>query len=252
MAAFRLVVEQFPGTFYAALAEEQIAKLEQAARPAHAELSAGATEESLGLKRAERRQIQAALQAEGFRPGSLDGLFGPLTREAITRWQSAQGSAVTGYLDAEAARTLLAVAPRVEAVAPGPTGPNWVTAQNQPCKLWTPSPEHVAAVIWSGGCADGMASGYGKVVWQGRGSTGEQIYEGDVRGGNYHGLGTYTFTLHNDRYEGAWRDGKPHGFGVLTSTSGVEFRGTWKRGCFGRKDGRWAHFYTSAEACGFK
>ena len=104
VAAFRLVVEQFPGTFYAALAEKQIAKLEHAA-PAEE-----AAEGLLGLKREERRGIQAALSTVGFQLGLPDGLFGPRTREAIARWQSANGLQTTGYLDASAARTLLAAA----------------------------------------------------------------------------------------------------------------------------------------------
>ncbi len=250
VAAFRLVAEQFPGTFYAALAAEQITKLEQAAQPAPAGPSAEAAERSLGLKRAERRRIQAALLKSGFHPGSPDGLFGPRTREAITRWQSAKGAEATGYLDAEAARTLLAVAPPTEAVAPGPTGPNWVTAHNQPCKLWTDAPEYVDTVTWSGGCADGMASGYGKVVWQGKGSLGEQTYEGDVRGGNYHGRGTYTWSNGNryvgdfvdgnftgrgtytwadgGRYDGDYVDGKLHGRGVRTWANGDRYEGDWR------------------------
>ena len=104
VAAFRLVVEQFPGTFYAALAEEQIAKLE------HAAPAGEAAEGLLGLKREERRRIQAALSAAGFQLGSPDGLFGPLTRDAIARWQSVNGLQAAGYLDAAAARTLLAAA----------------------------------------------------------------------------------------------------------------------------------------------
>ena len=105
VAAFRLVVERFPGTFYAALAKEQIAKLENAAPAAEA------AEGLLGLKRDERRRIQAALSASGFQLGSPDGLFGPRTRDAIARWQSEEGVEATGYLDAAAARTLLAAAP---------------------------------------------------------------------------------------------------------------------------------------------
>ena len=70
-AAFRLVAEQFPGTFYAALAEEQIAKLEPAAPPEPAGLSAEAAEQSLGLARRERRQIQSGIAGVGpQRPGS--------------------------------------------------------------------------------------------------------------------------------------------------------------------------------------
>ena len=56
-------------------------------------------EESLGLDRAVRRQVQEGLQAAGFDPGDADGLFGPRTRAAIRSWQSSRGARATGYLD---------------------------------------------------------------------------------------------------------------------------------------------------------
>ena len=56
-------------------------------------------EEGLGLDRAARRQIQQGLQAGGFDPGGMDGLFGPRTRAAIRGWQSVRGARPTGYLD---------------------------------------------------------------------------------------------------------------------------------------------------------
>ncbi len=65
-------------------------------------------EASLGLERAERRQIQMGLAALGFDPGPADGLFGQRTRASIGGWQSSQGGNETGYLDAEAAKLLLA------------------------------------------------------------------------------------------------------------------------------------------------
>ena len=74
--------------------------------PAHPE----SLEASLGLKRPERGRIQQGLTALGFDPGPADGLFGRGTRGAIGKWQSSRGVMVTGYLDAEAAKTLLAAA----------------------------------------------------------------------------------------------------------------------------------------------
>ncbi len=65
-------------------------------------------EASLSLERAERRQIQMGLAALGFDPGPADGLFGRRTRASIGGWQSSQGGAATGHLDAEAAKLLLA------------------------------------------------------------------------------------------------------------------------------------------------
>ena len=56
-------------------------------------------EDGLGLNQAARQQVQQGLQAEGFAPGGVDGLFGPRTRAAIRNWQSARGVRSTGYLD---------------------------------------------------------------------------------------------------------------------------------------------------------
>ena len=67
-----------------------------------------AVEASLGLERAERRQIQLGLASLGHDPGPADGLFGLGTRGAIGRWQSSRGSEASGHLDAEAAKLLLA------------------------------------------------------------------------------------------------------------------------------------------------
>lgn len=72
-------------------------------------------EAKLELSRAERRRIQTGLTAAGFDPGPADGLFGRATREAIRKWQASRGQAATGYLDADAARTLLAAGEQREA-----------------------------------------------------------------------------------------------------------------------------------------
>ena len=50
-----------------------------------------AVETELGLTREDRRGIQRALSAAGFRPGKPDGLFGRRTRTAITEWQKGSG-----------------------------------------------------------------------------------------------------------------------------------------------------------------
>ena len=70
--------------------------------------TAEAVEASLGLERAERRQIQLGLASLGHDPGPADGLFGRDTQGAIGRWQTSLGGAATGHLDAEAAKLLLA------------------------------------------------------------------------------------------------------------------------------------------------
>ena len=68
-----------------------------------------ATEAQLRLDRSARRRIQAGLTAAGFSPGAPDGVFGAGTRRAIREWQATRGGSATGYLDADAATTLMAL-----------------------------------------------------------------------------------------------------------------------------------------------
>ncbi len=70
---------------------------------------AAAVEAALGLDRAERRRVQQGLTAAGFNPGLSDGLFGEGTRSALRDWQASRDEAATGYLNAESAKTLLAL-----------------------------------------------------------------------------------------------------------------------------------------------
>ena len=51
-------------------------------------------------------QAQERLKAAGFNPGSIDGVLGPQTKEALRRYQASQGLPVTGVLD-EATRQAL-------------------------------------------------------------------------------------------------------------------------------------------------
>ena len=64
------------------------------------------------MSAADRRQIQAALRQLGYNPGPVDGLFGPLTRTAIRRFQQRIGADPTGVITAaEASRLVSAPAP---------------------------------------------------------------------------------------------------------------------------------------------
>ncbi|MDO5527903.1 MAG: peptidoglycan-binding protein [Paracoccus sp. (in: a-proteobacteria)] len=68
--------------------------------------SAALDEDLLGLTRPERVEIQEQLIALGYLSGNADGIFGPHTRSAITRWQRDNGSTGNGYLTAEQVRVL--------------------------------------------------------------------------------------------------------------------------------------------------
>ena len=43
--------------------------------------------------------VQAELQQMGYYKGEVDGLLGPLTREALTAYQADQGLATTSSID---------------------------------------------------------------------------------------------------------------------------------------------------------
>ena len=107
---------KFPAGVYADLADIQIEGLRKrtVSGGSRQESSGEAVEAGLGLTREDRRRIQRALTAEGFRPGRPDGLFGQRTRTAISGWQKARGAKPTGFLDADGVKTLLAAAPKVE------------------------------------------------------------------------------------------------------------------------------------------
>ena len=122
VAAYRVVVEEFPGTTYARFAQAWIDKhAEEPLVVAGGEAADEATspppppeavERGLGLSREERGQVQMGLAAAGHDPGPVDGMIGRGTREAIRRWQRAQGKPATGYLDADGAKALLALGER--------------------------------------------------------------------------------------------------------------------------------------------
>ena len=58
------------------------------------------TEEALFLTRAQRREVQARLNASGNNVGGTDGIWGPKTRGGIRAWQAANGLTPTGHMNA--------------------------------------------------------------------------------------------------------------------------------------------------------
>ncbi len=56
---------------------------------------------------ADRRQVQEALRRLDYYKGPVDGIFGPLTRAAIRRFQQNIGSDATGYLTADQANRVV-------------------------------------------------------------------------------------------------------------------------------------------------
>ena len=83
-----------------------------------------------------------------------------------------------------------------------PPAPDWITATNQPCKIWNPQPQPNESVTWSGGCKDGYASGQGVLKWTENGKP-------DVE------------------YEGGYQNGKSNGHGVMITPDGKRVEGVW-------------------------
>ncbi len=60
------------------------------------------------LSKAERKQLQRTLAAQGFNPGPADGVIGANTKKALRAWQAANGVAADGYASAAVLSRLLA------------------------------------------------------------------------------------------------------------------------------------------------
>ena len=264
-AEIEAYLTQFPDGTYEALARNRLKRLSDPAAETRGR-DVETIERALGLKRTERKRIQIALWASGFDPSDRDGLFGQRTREAIGNWEASRGKAETGYLDTEAAKTLLGVAPDL-------SGGVWTEAKGSGCKVWNEVPKPPETVSWTGGCNGGKATGQGRVVW--KNPDGESHYEGEYLQGRLHGRGTYAWSS-GSRYQGVWREGKKHGRGTFTFPNGNRYEGEWRdgkihgpgvafdksgkllgagnaiNGCFGRSDGWWFVSGKTAEACGFK
>ena len=126
VAAFRIVVEDFPGTTHARLAQAWIDKLEGAKGPLvvaggdpveeepPATLSPAEGEKGLDLSREERRLVQLGLAVAGHPPGSADGVLGGKTRRALKAWQASKEVDATGYLTRGQSEALVALGKREE------------------------------------------------------------------------------------------------------------------------------------------
>jgi peptidoglycan hydrolase-like protein with peptidoglycan-binding domain len=94
---YREYLERYPDGVFAEFARD---RLEGEAGAQEPQVDPGyQAERGLDLSRTRIRQVQQWLRATGFEPGSVDGVMGPNTREALRDWQGAEGFEVTGYLD---------------------------------------------------------------------------------------------------------------------------------------------------------
>ena len=87
------------------------------------------------------------------------------------------------------------------------TPPGWITATNQPCKIWNPEPQPNESVTWSGPCKDGFASGKGILRWTEDGRP-DVEFDGEYANGKRNGSGVL-ITPDGQRIEGDWADDNP-------------------------------------------
>ncbi|SDK19507.1 peptidoglycan-binding domain-containing protein [Aliiruegeria lutimaris] len=95
VGGYESYLERFPEGFFVAEAREAIERIRT-----EPNRLARLAEEELALSRADRRRIQRELTLLDYEPRGVDGVFGPGSRAAITRFQVRNGFPGTGYLDA--------------------------------------------------------------------------------------------------------------------------------------------------------
>lgn len=104
VAAYREYLQKFPNGVYRANAQQALTKLGASADSNTTPpivgntASAASVEASIGLSRAQRIEIQKQLTSIGYSTGVADGLWGSNTRNAISRWQTANKVQATGYV----------------------------------------------------------------------------------------------------------------------------------------------------------
>lgn len=97
---FQDYLQRFPNGIFAPAARARLEALDVT------ETTPEDIENSLGLTRTEKREVQENLTLLGFDTRGVDGIFGRGSRAAISAWQDGQGLEVTGYLKDRQIRTL--------------------------------------------------------------------------------------------------------------------------------------------------
>lgn len=127
---------------------------------------------------------------------------------------------------------------------------HWLVDSSSGCSLFDANAKAGDAVSWSGGCADGLASGKGTAVFTNNGQQFESFtgnfakgiaqdgsvsvswgggwrYDGDEVGGQFSGTGMLVNDA-KDKFEGTWVAGKMTGHGTLVRANGERYDGEWK------------------------
>jgi hypothetical protein len=69
----------------------------------------------------------------------------------------------------------------------------YIADKESGCKVWDISYSADQSITWKGGCKDGLASGYGTLIWY---ANGKQVafYNGQMKTGNQNGYGKFAYT----------------------------------------------------------
>ena len=92
--AYRRYLERYPNGLHASDAQSRVDGYTN-----EPNRRARLGEEALNLTRDQRQEVQRALTILEFRPRGIDGIFGPGTRGAVGRWQTANNLRATTYLN---------------------------------------------------------------------------------------------------------------------------------------------------------
>jgi peptidoglycan hydrolase-like protein with peptidoglycan-binding domain len=107
VAAYRGYLAEFPQGAFARAATDRIEALSTAPDEGD-RAEARRAEAALGLNDFSRNVLESRLQAAGFDPGRVDGVFDESTRRAIRRFQRSRDLPVTGFLNERVVVLLLA------------------------------------------------------------------------------------------------------------------------------------------------
>ncbi len=108
--AYQSYLNRYPAGLFVDQARQAITQINAQPR-----LRAEADEQSLGLRRDDRRRIQRRLTLLGYDTRGIDGVFGRGSRSAITNWQRDNGVDQTGYVTRAMMERLAAQADRRQA-----------------------------------------------------------------------------------------------------------------------------------------
>ena len=103
-------LDQFPGGSFASLARNRLKRLSNP----QVESKVATEGMEVVLDRKKKVLIQRGLASLKFNPGPADGMFGPMTRDAVRAWQRAKGYGATGKLTKEQADALVAVGEEIK------------------------------------------------------------------------------------------------------------------------------------------